>query len=187
MVTIQISPEFESTVAIYPRYSIIYLQFTTRETVTSSGYQFPKGFSAGQLVGIDSVDRYRLIQNCVDSAPRVLKESLTPTNVKVDFNELKQDDISSCYYSLVYTKDNKPSRHAFVVNVYNSEHSPLKPNVQIRKSTVYVTSDSNTYLCSIGDKHKNGNKCQEKLNKLSDPYVIQVHTNKRSYYEMRKK
>ena len=186
LVTIQINPELESTVALFPRYSIIYLQFTNRELLSNSSFQFPSGFAAGQLVNLDQVDRYRLIQNCVDSEPRIVKESLVPTKVSVEFSELKQGD-TSCYYSLVYTVGNKAGRHSFVVNIFNKEHSPLKPVVQIDKSTVSVSSDSNTYLCSIGNKHKNGNKCKEKLSKLPDSYIIQVHTNKRSYYEMRTK
>jgi hypothetical protein len=184
LVTIQINPELESTVTLFPRYSIVYLQFTGRELLSSSSYQFPSGFAAGQLVKMGQVDRYRLIQNCVNLEPRIIKESLTPTEVSVDFTELNQVG-SSCYYSIAYSKDNKLGRHAFVVNIFNREHSPLEPSIQVDNSSVRVTSDSNTYLCSVGNNHKNRNRCQGKFNRLTDPYIIQVHTNKRSFYEMR--
>ncbi len=187
LVTIQVSPEFESTVAIFPRFSIVYLQFTNRGIISSKGFQFPKGFNAGRLADIGTVDRYRLIQNCVDAEPKMLKESLSPAVATVDFAELKQSEISNCYYSLVYTLNGAQGRHAFTVNIYNKEHSPLSANVIVNKSTVSVSSNSSVSVCAVGSKSKNGSKCSNKLSNLSNPYVIQVHTNKRSYYEMRKK
>lgn len=187
LVTIQVNPEFGSTVAIFPRYSIVYLQFTGREKLTSKGFQFPDGFNAGRLVDVGTVDRYRLIQNCVDAEPKVLKESLSPALATVDFSELKQNIISNCYYSLVYTSNGFQGRYAFTVNVYNKEHTPLKASVKVGKSSVEVTSTPSVSVCSVGTKSKNSSKCSNKLSKLSNPYVIQVHTNKRSYYEMRKK
>ena len=187
MTTIQINPEFESTVAIFPRYSIVYLQFTSRELTGENSFQFPSGFMAGELINLGNTERYRLIQNCVYSEPRIIKESLVESNTSVFFSELEQKDLGSCYYSLVYTKDGVQGRHGFSVNIYNNEHSPLEAKVSIHNNKVSVASDVATSLCAIGTKWKNRNYCSQKLNSLTDSYIIQVHTNKRSYYEMRTK
>lgn len=187
MTTIQINPEFESTVAVYPRYSIVYLQFTKRAVIDSKGYQFPRGFVAGELVNIGYTDKYRLIQNCTYSEPRIIKESLVGSETSVSFSELEQDDLGSCYYSLVYTKGEVQGRYGFSVNIYNQEHSVLKAGVEVKSKKIHVYSDSAVSLCAIGDRWRNNDRCSRSLSSLPDTYMIQVHTNKRSYYEMRTK
>lgn len=187
-VTIQINPELkDSQVAIFPRYSIIYLQLTSRTLIDSKGMQFPIGFNAGSILNLGTVDKYKLIKNCVISSPVVIKESSISSIAKVDFDELNQREIGSCYYSLVYSKANEQGRYAFSINLFNPQHSPLIAKVEQTDKYVTVTSQDDVSVCVIGNKSKRSNTCKESLKNLPNKYLIQVHTNKRSYYEVRSK
>lgn len=184
-ITIQLNPELRnSEVAIFPRYSIIYVQLTNRDEIKTANFQFPRLFSAGELINIGIVDKYRLIQNCVGTSPTIIKESLEPQVAKVYFSELNQKEISSCYYSLVYDKGDLKGRYSMAVNVYNENHIPLTASIKKTSKKVYVNSPDTVSICAIGFMSKYRNNCSEKLRRLPEAYVIQVHTNKRSFFKM---
>jgi hypothetical protein len=188
MVTVQINPEIkDSQVALFPRYVIAYLQMTSRELTDSKSLQLPVGFNAGTILDLGQVDKYRLIKNCVLEAPAVVKESTSPAVAKVEFSELSQKSKGSCYYSLVYTKEGKSGRYAFSVSLFDPAHSPLKAEVKVNKNEVVVSSEEDVSICIIDNKSKRSNACKASLKDLPAKYLIQVHTNKRSYYEMRSK
>lgn len=180
-VTIQINPEYaKSQYEISPRYSVIYLQYTAR-AYESYSFQYPQAFDSGKMFYLAGLEKYRLIQNCVNAAPRVIKESLVPSNVDIYFSELEQKDLGSCYYSLVYTKNSVPSRLAFSVNIYNPIHEPLQASITSTNQKLEVISESTVSVCAIGGEYKLDNKCK---GKPVNGVLIQVHTNKRSFYKI---
>jgi hypothetical protein len=188
MVTVQLNPALASSqVAIFPRYVVAYLQMTNRELLDSKGIQIPVGFDTGTIVDLGKVDKYRLIKNCVLEAPVVVKESTVPAVAKVEYSELNQKTKGSCYYSLVYTKEGKSGRYAFSINLFNPAHSPLTAEVKVDNKGVLVISGDDVSICIIDKQSKRSNTCKASLKDLPSKYLIQVHTNKRSYYEMRSK
>lgn len=179
--TIQLNPTVkDSQVVISPRYSIVYLQKTNRQNKSFS-IQIPEFYNAGEILNIKNLPKHRLIQNCVYSEPKVIKESMTTSDFILEFSELKQIDKGSCYYSLVYTSDNIPSRIAFSINIYDSEHLPLSAKYTIKKSKVSVESEDSISLCAVDFKYKFDNKCK---GEYKSGTIIQVHTNKRSFYKV---
>jgi hypothetical protein len=188
MVTIQLNPEVEdSQVALFPRYAIVYMQMTSRHLIESRGIQVPVGFNAGTIVDLGKVDKYRLIKNCVQAEPVIVKESTVSAVAKVDFVELGQKAKGSCFYSLVYTKDGVQGRYAFAINLFDPSHSPLTAKTTVEDGEVKVTAQDDVSVCIINKKSKRSNTCKASLKSLPEKYLIQVHTNKRSYYEMRSK
>ncbi len=184
MVTIQVNPEYKGAkVEISPRYSIIYLQLTNR-SFQSKAFQYPTNFDIGKLVEIKSVETYRLIQNCVEAPPVVIKESRLPTDVVVNFDELNQFDMGSCYYSLVYTKGGVSGRYAFTISLYDSAHVPLTATAEQDGKKLEVVAESSVSICVIGNEYKLDNKCK---GNAKDGVLIQVHSNRRSYYNIWRK
>lgn len=182
--TIQINPEYaKSQYAISPRYSIVYLQYTNR-VHESYALQLPENTDHGKLFTLSGLDKYRLIQNCVNAEPKIIKESLIPANAEVFFAELNQKTLGSCYYSLVYSKVGIASRLAFAINIYDSLHAPLQASATLNKKKLEVVSESTVSVCVIGNEYKIDNKCK---GEAQDGVLIQVHSNKRSYYKIWRK
>lgn len=184
MITIQINPEYaKSKYKISPRYAVVYLQLTTRSTESHS-FQFPEHFAAGRMFELKDLEKYRLIQNCVNVDPLIIKESTSPATATIDFDELQQSNLGSCYYSLVYTKAGVASRLAFSINLYDSKHSPLEASATQDGKKIEVVSESTVSICVIGDEYKLDNHCK---GDAKDGVLIQVHSNKRSFYQIWRK
>lgn len=183
-VTIQVNPEYKGAkVEISPRYSIVYLQLTSR-SFQSKSFQYPSSFSIGNIVSIPSVEKYRLIQNCVLTEPVIVKESTVAADINVHYDELNQTGEGSCYYSLVYTKNGIPSRYAFSISLYDPAHVPLTASAEVDGKKLEVVAESSVSICVIGDEYKLDNRCK---GNAKDGVLIQVHSNRRSYYNIWRK
>lgn len=192
-VSIQINPELKnSQVAIFPRYSIVYLQMSSRVLKGNFSKQTPKGFPIDNALNYQgAIDKYRVIRKCTyESVPQVVKESTSPVtaitilkkDISVGMPSPAESNIGSCLFSVVFTESGISSRIMFSTSVYDSAHDPLSASITTDAKKISVVSTDAVSFCGINRNIKNDYKCSEKISNLEKVNIIQVHTNKRSRY-----
>lgn len=189
-VTIQVNPEVpDSEFAVYPRYSIIYLQMSARASLPSLSHQIPKGFPLEPL-RYRAVDRFRAIRKCsYEPQPIVVKENRSPGTLmlsRADFSNglpfAVEDRIGTCLFSIVFVESGVTGRLMLSTSVYDPAHQPLTASATIQGSRLRVSGSDDVSVCAINGKIKNSSNCNEKLSRLGSLNVIEVHSNKRSGY-----